>query len=143
MTIYHMLWQAVDFADSRNGKIPLPLAIFATTLGNLTALLAARQAKAGYDVWAEGQREPMSVLVSNQAHYCVARAVQCMGWGQKGAATVETDDRFRLRPEALEGALRRSHGKLPETEPYSIQALEGCRLVSGAAPTRPPTAMAA
>ena len=42
MTIYHMLWQAVDFADSRNGKIPLPLAIFETTRGNLiaTALIA-------------------------------------------------------------------------------------------------------
>ena len=78
------------------------------SLGNLTALLAARQAKAGYDVWTEGQRAPMSVLVSNQAHYCIARAVQCMGWGQKGATTVETDNRFRLRPEFLEGALRRA-----------------------------------
>ena len=77
------------------------------SLGNLTALLAARQAKAGYDVWTEGQRGPMSVLVSDQAHYCVARAVQCMGWGAKGAATVPTDDRFRMRPDALEETLRR------------------------------------
>ncbi len=78
------------------------------SLGNLTALLAARQAKAGYDVWTEGQRDPMAVLVSDQAHYCVARAVQCMGWGAKGAATVPTDDRFRLRPEALEETMRRA-----------------------------------
>lgn len=78
------------------------------SLGNLTALLAARQAKAGYDVWTEGQRGPMAVLVSDQAHYCVARAVQCMGWGAKGAATVPTDDRFRLRPDALEHELRRA-----------------------------------
>lgn len=77
------------------------------SLGNLTALLAARQAKAGYDVWAEGQREPMSVLVSEQAHYCISRSVQCMGWGAKGAAPVPTDARFRLRPDALELALGR------------------------------------
>ncbi|MFT7676148.1 MAG: L-2,4-diaminobutyrate decarboxylase [Planctomycetota bacterium] len=76
------------------------------SLGNLTALLAARQAKAGYDVWAEGQREPMSLLVSEQAHYCISRSVQCMGWGAKGAAPVPTDDRFRLRPEALEQVLK-------------------------------------
>ncbi len=78
------------------------------SLGNLTALLAARQAKAGYDVWTEGQRGPMAVLVSDQAHYCVARAVQCMGWGAKGAATVPTDDRFRLRPDALEETLKQA-----------------------------------
>lgn len=77
------------------------------SLGNLTALLAARQAKAGYDVWTEGQREPMAVLVSTQAHYCVARSVQVMGWGAAGAAAVPTDARFRLRPEELETALRR------------------------------------
>ena len=77
------------------------------SLGNLTALLAARQAKAGYDVWSEGQREPMTVLVSDQAHYCVARSVQIMGWGARGATGVPTDGRFRLRPEALAGALER------------------------------------
>jgi len=75
------------------------------SLGNLTALLAARQAGAGHDIWSEGQREPMAVLVSDQAHYCVARAVQCMGWGAEGVRSVPTDEAFRLRPEALEGAL--------------------------------------
>ena len=77
------------------------------SLGNLTALLAARQAKAGYDVWTSGQKESMAVLVSDQAHYCVARAVQCMGWGAEGAAAVPTDERFRLRPEELEKTWQR------------------------------------
>ena len=77
------------------------------SLGNLTALLAARQAKAGYDVWTEGQRDPMAVLVSDQAHYCVARSVQVMGWGAAGAAAVPTDARFRLVPSELEATLRR------------------------------------
>jgi L-2,4-diaminobutyrate decarboxylase len=78
------------------------------SIGNLTALLAARQAKAGHDVWTEGQREPYSVLVSDQNHYCIARAVQMMGWGAEGLVQVETDDAFRLRPDALPGALARA-----------------------------------
>lgn len=93
---------AVGFAPGADGILT-----HGGSLGNLTALLAARQAKAGYDVWTEGQREPMAVLVSDQAHYCVARAVQCMGWGAEGAAAVPTDARFRLRPEALEGIWKR------------------------------------
>ena len=34
------------------------------SLGNFTALLAARQAIAGYDIWTDGQGRPMSVLIS-------------------------------------------------------------------------------
>lgn len=72
------------------------------SLGNLTALLAARQSKSGHDVWTEGQREACAVLVSDQAHYCVARAVQVMGWGADGAIRVATDERFHVRRDALE-----------------------------------------
>ncbi len=71
------------------------------SVGNLTALLAARQAKAGHDVWTDGQREPFAVLVSEQAHYCISRAVQIMGWGTAGAIAVATDDEFRMTHEAL------------------------------------------
>ncbi len=78
------------------------------SLGNLTALLAARQAKAGRDVWTEGQRDRFSLLVSDQAHYCVARAVQCMGWGAAGAIQVPTDERFHMRPEAMEPCLKQA-----------------------------------
>ncbi|MHC5064529.1 MAG: pyridoxal phosphate-dependent decarboxylase family protein [Planctomycetota bacterium] len=76
------------------------------TIGNLTALLAARQAGAGHDVWTEGQREPLSVLVSDQAHYCIARAAQLMGWGDQGAWRVKSDERYRMDPEALGDSLR-------------------------------------
>lgn len=69
--------------------------------GNLTALLAARQAKAGHDVWTDGQSEPFAVLVSEQAHYCIARAVQIMGWGAGGAIPIATDDKFRITKKAL------------------------------------------
>ncbi|MEM7248634.1 MAG: aminotransferase class I/II-fold pyridoxal phosphate-dependent enzyme [Acidobacteriota bacterium] len=75
------------------------------SLGNLTALLAARQARSEHDVWTEGQSMPLAVLVSEQAHYSIRRSVQCMGWGAEGAVPVATDDRFRLRPDALPAAL--------------------------------------
>lgn len=71
--------------------------------GNLTALLAARQAKAGYDVWSEGEpgHRGLAVLVAETAHYSVSRALQVMGLGRRGAVAVACDEAYRLRPEAL------------------------------------------
>jgi L-2,4-diaminobutyrate decarboxylase len=67
------------------------------TLGNLTALLAARAAKAG--------SEAPAVLVSEQAHYSVARAARVMGWGEGGVVAVPVDERFRMRADRLGAAL--------------------------------------
>ena len=74
--------------------------------GNLTALLAARQAKAGYDVWSHGEAggAPLAVLVAETAHYSVSRALQVMGLGKRGAFAVPCDDEYRLDPSALEPA---------------------------------------
>ena len=55
------------------------------TLANLTALLAARQCQSERDEWREGTTEKYAVLVSEQAHYCVDRAVRVRGWGGAGA----------------------------------------------------------
>ncbi len=75
--------------------------------GNLTALLAARQSRAGFDVWRHGLHggPPLAILVSEQAHYCVRRAAAIMGLGEDGVVPVACDDRFRLRPDALAPAL--------------------------------------
>jgi L-2,4-diaminobutyrate decarboxylase len=85
--------------------------------GNLTALLAARQAKAGFDAWNGGAHAgpPLTVLVPETAHYCLARATRIMGWGAGGVTPVPVDARYRLRPEALEEALAaaRSAGRKP------------------------------
>ena len=80
--------------------------------GNLTALLAARQAKAGFDAWTDGAHggPPLAVLASSETHYCVERAAQIMGWGAGGVVPVPVDARFRLRPEALPGALAAAEG---------------------------------
>ncbi len=79
--------------------------------GNLTALLAARQARAGFDVWHNGAHSgpPLAVLVSDQAHYCVARSVALMGWGEGGARAVASDQRYQTDPQALGKALDAAH----------------------------------
>jgi L-2,4-diaminobutyrate decarboxylase len=76
--------------------------------GNLTALLAARQAKAGFDAWGEGAHAgpPLAVLASSQTHYCIARSLQIMGLGKEGAQPVPVDARFRLRAASLDRARR-------------------------------------
>lgn len=67
------------------------------TLGNMTALLAARQLRAGGDTWNEGTRKKqLAVMVSEEAHYCIERAVHIMGWGEQGIVKVPIDDQFRL-----------------------------------------------
>ncbi len=74
------------------------------TLGNLTALLAARQAKSGYDIWTEGSKDSagLAVMVSEQCHYSVKRALQVMGMGETGVVTVPCDEAYCLDTEKLE-----------------------------------------
>lgn len=74
------------------------------TLGNLTALLAARQKMAGYDAWKEGNfnRQPLAVLVSAEAHYCVERAAKIMGLGEQGVVKIASGEGFAMDMNALE-----------------------------------------
>lgn len=73
------------------------------SLGNLTALLAARQA-ARPDTWQTGGHD-FCVLASDQAHYCIDRAARVLGWGEQGVVPVPVDAAFRMRPDALAAAL--------------------------------------
>lgn len=74
------------------------------TLGNLTALLAARQAKSGYDSWIEGCKEnkKLAVMVSEHCHYSIKRALQVMGLGESGVITVPCNETFNLDVEKLD-----------------------------------------
>lgn len=87
------------------------------SLGNLTALLAARQAKAGFDAWREGlrNRPQLVVYVAETAHYSVSRALRILGLGDAGVIAVAVDERLRMRIDALEDEIRRArnHGRRP------------------------------
>jgi L-2,4-diaminobutyrate decarboxylase len=77
------------------------------SLGNLTALLAMRQARAGFDAWTAGAHggPPLAVIVSEDAHYSIARTLRIMGLGEGGAIAAEIDSRHRLTGAAVEAAL--------------------------------------
>lgn len=73
------------------------------TLANLTALLAARAAKwPEGDAWqgGNGQLRPC-VLVNEQAHYCIDRAVRIMGWGEEGIINVPSDEAYKMKTDQL------------------------------------------
>ena len=82
------------------------------SLGNLTALLAARQRAA--DAWNRGG-DRFCVLASAQAHYCIDRAARILGWGDGGVVSVPVDDDFKMRADLLPQALAscRKDGRVP------------------------------
>jgi L-2,4-diaminobutyrate decarboxylase len=109
-------------AQYLGGKLGLPagssgMIVHGGTIATLTALLAARQAKAGFDVWRDGAHggPPLALLASDQAHYSTSRAAQIMGFGAAGAIAVASDERFRMRPDALSAqiAAARERGARP------------------------------
>lgn len=78
------------------------------SLANLTALLAARSNRSKDKVWTDGTKSRLALMVSEEAHYCVERAVRIMGWGSEGIIKVPTDDQFRMRTELLEEYLEKA-----------------------------------
>ena len=77
------------------------------SLGNLTGLLAARRERGDCDAWEEGARGgmPMVVMVSEESHYSVARALKIMGLGSQGLVKLPLNERLQVRPELLEPML--------------------------------------
>jgi L-2,4-diaminobutyrate decarboxylase len=74
------------------------------TLANLTALLTARQVKGFRDSWNEGNPEgkQLAIMVSEEAHYCVDRAVKIMGLGEAGIVKIPTNGKYQADVSQLE-----------------------------------------
>ena len=83
------------------------------SLGNLTALLAMRQAHSGFNVWKQGAHAgpPLAVIVGADSHYSIARTLRVMGWGDGGVIVAPLDARHRMGPAAVEGVLRVAQGR--------------------------------
>lgn len=81
------------------------------SLANLTAMLAARSVKSPGADWQHGTQQPLSVLVSDQAHYCIDRATRIMGWGQEGAIPVPADSNYSMNVQELAAALNEAESR--------------------------------
>lgn len=74
------------------------------SLGNLTALLAARQSVS--NMWEEGVDANYCILVSADAHYCVDRAARIMGMGAKGVVKIAPNKNHKIGAAELNAALK-------------------------------------
>ena len=92
-----LLAKRIGYDENANG-----LLTSGGTLANLTALLAARAAKAPTAVWTEGVSNRLAVMVSDEAHYCIDRAARIMGWGSAGIIKIPTDNHYKMRTDLLE-----------------------------------------
>lgn len=81
------------------------------SLGNITALLTARQVKSGYDVWNEGVKGDLAIMISDQNHYCVSRAAKIMGLGEEGTIKLATDSQNKIDLSKLEESLEKAKAK--------------------------------
>ena len=79
-------------------------------MAHVTALAAARLhvlRAAGWDVNGDGLAgaPPIRVLAGDLRHVTVDRALRLLGIGASSIVAIPTDDRFRMRPDALRAAL--------------------------------------
>jgi glutamate/tyrosine decarboxylase-like PLP-dependent enzyme len=76
------------------------------TMANLAALAAARHAVlagVGWNVESDGLggAPPVSVVVGDEVHVSVLKALSLLGFGQSRVVRVPVDDQGRMRPDAL------------------------------------------
>lgn len=72
------------------------------------AIAAAREAT-GFNIREEGvfgrNLPPMRVYISDQTHSSAEKAALALGFGTRGVRKIESDDAFRMRPDALRAAI--------------------------------------
>ena len=88
------------------------------SMANLVAHTVIRNLAAGYDVRKEGiagLKKPLRFYASDQVHSCHQKALETLGLGAKALVEIASDDRQRMRLEALEAAIAedRANGLQP------------------------------
>lgn len=75
------------------------------TMANLTALLAARAAKTGFDVREEGLTSEnagkYTIYTSTEAHYCITKASDILGFGKSACRAIPVVPDFTINVKAL------------------------------------------
>jgi glutamate/tyrosine decarboxylase-like PLP-dependent enzyme len=88
------------------------------SVANLVAHTVIRNLAAGFDVRKEGigaLKKPLRFYASDQVHSCHQKALETLGLGAKALVEVPSDDRQRMRIDALEAAIAqdRANGLQP------------------------------
>lgn len=88
------------------------------SMANLVAHTVIRNLAAGYDVRKDGiagLKRPLRFYASDQVHSCHQKALETLGLGARALVEVESDDRQRMRLDALEAAIAedRANGLQP------------------------------
>lgn len=90
---------------------------------NLIAMMCARNKMLPEAKYQGIQSNPLTVFVSDQAHYSFLKAANVLGIGLSRVIKVETDDQGRMIPQALEKAIAKSYAS-SET-PFFVAATAG------------------
>lgn len=107
------------------------------SINSFLALAAAREAT-GLDIRRKGMTgrdlPPLRVYCSEQAHSSIEKGALALGVGAEGVIKIESDDAFRMKPEALEAAIARDRaaGALP----MAIVATAGTTSTASVDPVR-------
>jgi glutamate/tyrosine decarboxylase-like PLP-dependent enzyme len=114
--------QIIGYSESARG-----LMVSGTSMGTVIGLAVARNARAGYDVRAEGieggQKKSLITYASREAHSSVARALELLGLGHNSLHKVPVNEKFAINPAALQRAIREDRRK--GREPFCVVGCAG------------------
>src|SRR5438034_6970939 len=108
------------------------------SINSFLALAAAREAL-GLDIRGQGMTgrdlPPLRVYCSEHAHSSIDKAALALGFGAAGIVHIESDEHFRMRPDALEAAIARD--RAARSTPCFGVATTGPTSTRAADPVRP------
>ncbi|HEX6268611.1 MAG TPA: pyridoxal-dependent decarboxylase [Anaerolineales bacterium] len=96
--------QMVGLSDAWSGVIQ-----DTASTGTLVALLCARERASNYSLargGLQGEAQPLVVYVSSHSHSSVEKAALLAGFGRSNLRAIEVDEKYAMRPEALDEAIR-------------------------------------
>jgi len=106
---------------------------------NVFLALACAREVLGLDIRGKGMTgrdlPPLRVYCSEHAHSSVEKAALALGFGREGVVKIASDDVFRMRPDALDAAIRRDRGS--GALPCAVVATTGTTSTAALDPLRP------
>jgi len=107
------------------------------SINSYLALAAARE-HLGLGIRAQGMTgrdlPPLRVYCSEHAHSSIDKAALALGFGMTGIVKIETDEQFRMKPEALERAIARD--REAGARPCAIVATTGTTSIASIDPVK-------